>query len=119
VNADSERLRQVLENLVTNAIKHSPAGEPVMVELAIENRIDGKWANVTVADRGPGVPVDQLPTLFTRFAAGAGSTGLGLGLYLAARIAAAHGGSLDVNSTPGAGARFTLALPGVEDSGTA
>ena len=63
-------------------------------------------------DRGPGIPPDLLPRLFTRFAAGRGrEAGLGLGLYLARGIATAHGGTLAVESSPGAGARFDLALP--------
>jgi signal transduction histidine kinase len=118
VTADEERMRQALENLLTNALKHSPDGEPITDEVATEERTDGVWAVVTVADRGPGVPAEVLPRLFTRFAAGTNSTGLGLGLYMAERIAAAHGGTLTVDSAPGEGARFTLALPGAEVSDT-
>jgi two-component system OmpR family sensor kinase len=66
---------------------------------------------VCVSDRGPGIPPDVLPRLFERYAAGPGSAGLGLGLYLARGIAEAHGGSLTVESRPGEGARFTVTLP--------
>ena len=112
VGADPDRLRQALANLLANAVRYSPAGAPVVVEVAREERADGPWACVSVRDRGPGIPPDLLPRLFTRFAAGRGrEAGLGLGLYLARGIATAHGGTLAVESSPGAGARFDLALP--------
>jgi signal transduction histidine kinase len=114
VRADPARLRQALENLLGNAVKHSPPGVPVTVALAIEEREGQRWAVVTVADRGPGIASALLPRLFDRFVKGDGSGGLGLGLYLARGIAAAHGGTLDAESTPCQGARFRLALP-VED----
>ena len=111
VRADPDRLRQALENLVTNAIKHSPDGAPVLLEVGLEERADDRWAVIGVRDQGPGIAPDLLPNLFKRFAAGPGSSGLGLGLYLAHRIAAAHGGSLTVDPAYRDGARFVLALP--------
>ena len=66
---------------------------------------------LTVADRGPGVPPEVLPRLFERFARGPDSRGLGLGLYIARRVAEAHGGALTVETAPGRGTRFRLALP--------
>ncbi len=65
-------------------------------------------------DAGPGIAPELLPRLFTRFATGGDTRGLGLGLYLARGIAQAHGGMLTANSTPGKGASFRLALPLVE-----
>jgi signal transduction histidine kinase len=116
--ADSARLRQALSNLVTNALKHSPAGLPVVVEIARQLRQEKSWVLLTVADQGPGIPPHLLPRLFERFVRGPGSSGLGLGLYLARQIASAHGGTLDVESSPGKGARFVLALPtGLEEPG--
>ncbi len=109
--ADPERLRQALSNLVTNALKHSPAEVPVVVEVLRQKRKDGPWAVISVSDQGPGVPPHLLPRLFERFARGAGSSGLGLGLYLARQIAAAHGGTLEVHSELNKGARFELSLP--------
>jgi signal transduction histidine kinase len=109
--ADADRLRQVLWNLVANALKHSPAGLPVVVEVSRQERESGSWALLTVTDQGSGVPPHLLPRLFERFVKGSGSSGLGLGLYLARRIAGAHGGTLEVHSSPGKGARFDLALP--------
>ncbi|HEX8697199.1 MAG TPA: GAF domain-containing sensor histidine kinase [Myxococcaceae bacterium] len=109
--ADPDRLRQAVSNLVTNALKHSPADLPVVVEVARQKRKDGYWALITVTDQGPGVPGHLMPRLFDRFARGSGSSGLGLGLYLTREIAAAHGGTIEVHSELNKGARFTLALP--------
>jgi signal transduction histidine kinase len=100
-------LRQVLENLLSNALKVQPPDEPVLVEL----EVCGAWAVVSVQDRGPGVPPDVLPRLFERFGAGSESVGLGLGLFLANGITRAHGGALEVDSRPGQGARFLVRLP--------
>jgi signal transduction histidine kinase len=115
VSADADRLRQALENLIGNALAHGPGGAPVAVQVDREERTGGPWAVVRVRDAGPGIAPELLPTLFERFARGAGSTGLGLGLYLARGIAEAHGGTLTVESTPGQGTTFHLALP--EDPG--
>jgi two-component system OmpR family sensor kinase len=108
---DAERLRHALGNLLANAVRFAPEGIPVALGVAAEQRADGRWAVVTVADQGPGIAPELMPRLFGRFAPGPGSLGLGLGLYLASRIAAAHGGTLTADSTPGAGTRFQLALP--------
>jgi signal transduction histidine kinase len=107
VSADSSRLRQVLENLLSNAMKVQPEAEPVLIVL----EDSGDWATVTVADRGPGIAPEVLPHLFQRFTAGSGSVGLGLGLYVARGITDAHGGSLEVESRPGQGARLIVRLP--------
>ena len=108
---DATRLRQVLENLLSNALRHSPEGMAVLVELTTERRTKGTVAVITVQDAGPGIAPDLLPRLFTRFASGGGTKGLGLGLYLAHGSAVAHGGTLTVDSTPGKGASFRLELP--------
>ncbi len=109
--ADADRIRQVLENLLSNALRFSPEGMPVIVEVGTEQREDATWAVLTVQDAGPGIAPDLLPKLFTRFVSGGGNKGLGLGLYLARGIAVAHGGTLTADSTPGQGASFRLALP--------
>jgi two-component system OmpR family sensor kinase len=114
VMGDADRLRQALENLVSNAVKHSPEQAPVVVSLGRDEDGARPTAWVCVSDRGPGIPPDVLPRLFDRYAAGPGSAGLGLGLYLARGIAAAHGGSLTVESRPGEGAHFTLTLPATQ-----
>jgi two-component system, OmpR family, sensor kinase len=111
VPADPARVTQCLENIVTNAIRHSPRGAPVTVIVAKKRVEDGEVGTVEVLDEGPGVPSEILPRIFERFSTGSGSRGLGLGLYLAKRIAVAHGGELKVESPPGKGARFCLELP--------
>ena len=75
VLADPNRLRQVLENLLSNAFKVQPPQVPVVISLAVCDA----WAIVTIADHGPGVPAEVRPRLFELFAAGASSTGLGVG----------------------------------------
>jgi two-component system, OmpR family, sensor kinase len=111
VYADPERARQCIENLLANAVQHSPPGAAVTMIVRLERHADRYWGSLSVHNEGPGIPVELLPRLFERYAAGPGSRGLGLGLYLAKRIAVAHGGDLSVESPPGRGARFELRLP--------
>ena len=112
VAADPERLRQCVENLLSNAVKHSPADAPVTVMITREAEASGDLARIHVIDEGPGVPPEVMPRIFERFATGrAAEGGLGLGLYLARRIAQTHGGDLSLESAPGTGARFILTLP--------
>ncbi len=112
---DRDKIKQVLLNLVSNAIKYTPAGGKVTLGLA---RING-WARFTVADTGVGIPPEDLPHIFERFyradksrtrAAGAPG-GAGLGLSIAKWIARAHGGRLEVSSQIGKGSCFSLWLP--------
>jgi signal transduction histidine kinase len=110
VRGDADRLRQVLSNLIDNAVKYSPDGEPVEVRARTEN---GSVV-VDVSDHGPGIPPDERPLIFEKFGrapSGGAKPGTGLGLYIARSIAEAHGGSLEVADAPGRGATFTLALP--------
>jgi two-component system, OmpR family, sensor kinase len=111
VTGDPDALHQVLENLLSNALQHSPAGVPVVVQLAQETRQDGEWAVLSVRDEGLGIAPTLLPTLFERFARGSASSGLGLGLYVARGIAQAHAGTLTVESEVGKGTTFRLDLP--------
>ena len=109
--ADSARIRQGLENLLSNAIKHSPAGAAVTVIIGKRGSETGECARVEIIDEGPGVPDEVLPRIFEPFVTGEGRKGgLGLGLYLAKRIAVMHGGDLTVERNPGKGARFVLTL---------
>jgi signal transduction histidine kinase len=108
VMGDADRLEQVFNNLLDNAIKNSPSGAAVNVTA---NR-GGDMVNVTVADSGPGIPADHLPHVFERFYQVTGvRTGVGLGLTIAREIVLAHGGAIEVSSQPGEGARFTVNLP--------
>ncbi|HEX8229503.1 MAG TPA: HAMP domain-containing sensor histidine kinase [Chloroflexia bacterium] len=116
IQADPSRIRQALENLLANAVKYSPNLLPVHVVVRAETRehAEGEvreWAVISVRDEGPGIAASILPTLFTRFSSGPGSSGLGLGLYLAHSIATAHSGTLTVQTEPGKGTRFVMSLP--------
>ena len=112
VDADPPRLRQTLENLLSNASKHSPPGAPIVVEVfACDDGERPSRACIRVEDRGPGMDSELASRVFTRFARGSRSDGLGLGLYLAREIVAAHRGTLELDTAPGRGARFTIRLP--------
>lgn len=108
---DSAAIRQVLANLVGNAIKYAPGGE-----IRVRIRQEGDWALVSVSDQGPGIPPEQQVRLFEAFARGAAAEqrrmgGLGLGLYISRGIVEAHGGRIWVESTPGVGSTFSFTLP--------
>lgn len=111
IRGDRERLRQVLGNLIENAIKYSPVGESVEVRA---QQVNGA-VTISVADRGPGIPADQQRLIFEKFGradvAGGSKPGTGLGLFIARSIAEAHGGTVDVRSSPNSGSTFTLRLP--------
>ncbi len=111
VRGDALRLEQVLSNLLTNATKYSPKGGPVEITLSSEE----SEALLSVSDRGIGIEREELPNVFMpfrrrRLAAGV-STGAGLGLSIARRIVAAHGGRIEVESQVGVGSTFTVRLP--------
>ncbi|WP_437318999.1 ATP-binding protein [Sorangium sp. So ce385] len=110
VVADKARIRQALDNLVSNAIKHSPRGKWVLIKLSSDLREGKERAHIDVIDHGSGVPPELLPRIFDRFVTGGKTPGIGLGLYLVSRIAAAHGATLTVNSPAGEGATFRLSL---------
>ena len=111
VRGDRERLRQVLANLIDNAVKYSSAGDQVDVAAAAENGT----LRIAVSDHGPGIAREHQKLIFEKFGrakvAGAAKPGTGLGLFIARSIAEAHGGSLEVASAPARGATFTLELP--------
>jgi signal transduction histidine kinase len=106
---DAERIRQILNNLVSNAIKYG--GTSTRVELTLETS-PGRAA-ISVRDYGKGMDAAELPRIFDRFHRAAGSTGQGhgLGLYIASALARVHGGALQVRSQRDAGSTFTLSLP--------
>ncbi|MDR7279239.1 sensor histidine kinase [Catenuloplanes atrovinosus] len=112
VYVDPVRLRQIVGNLVSNAMRHTPAGGTVTVRL--ETR-PGRLV-IAVADTGPGISPTDLPRVFDRFWRADGSRsrttgGTGLGLPIARQLARAHGGDITATSTPGHGATFTVILP--------
>jgi signal transduction histidine kinase len=110
VAADRDRLRQVLANLVDNAVKYTPRGGRVDVRA----RRDGTEALIEVADTGIGIADHDLPRIWERLYRGDQSRaerGLGLGLSLVRAIVAAHNGTVEVRSSPGHGSTFSLRLP--------
>lgn len=111
VVADEARLRQALENLVANATKYSPRGQPVEIHVTSGKSGSKECAVLEVVDAGPGIAPEIASRLFDRFAYGPDSKGLGLGLHLAKRIASVHGGELSVHARSSGGTRFRLALP--------
>lgn len=105
---DPSRVRQVVTNLLTNAAKFSPAGEPIDVTV----KCIGSLAKIAVVDRGPGVPPERIGDVFRKFArADKQKEGRGLGLYMSRAIARAHGGELNCRRAPTGGAEFVLELP--------
>ncbi|MGZ3502971.1 MAG: ATP-binding protein [Vulcanimicrobiaceae bacterium] len=116
VLGDPARLRQVFENIIGNAIKYSPEGQPVAVRITN----DDDSILVAVSDRGIGVPGDEIKFLFERFTRASNAKrstikGTGLGLYLAKTLIERHGGSIEVCSALGEGSTFTVALPRVRE----
>jgi signal transduction histidine kinase len=112
VKADPERVAQVLRNLLTNAITHTPSEG----EITVAAERDGAMVSISVRDTGAGIAPEHLPYLFERFyradASRARATGgTGLGLAIVKQLVEAHGGRVGVESRPGEGARFTFSLP--------
>ena len=111
VMVDPVRLEQVVLNLVSNAIKYSPDGGRIDVELSLTR--DGEVC-ISVRDFGLGIPADAHQRLFERFYRGhaeAEVSGLGLGLFISRHLVELHGGSISADSPPDGGARFTVLLP--------
>jgi signal transduction histidine kinase len=111
IRGDRARLRQVLGNLIENAVKYSPDGGEVRVSATAANGA----VRIAVRDAGPGIPREQQGRIFEKFGRvdveGSSKPGTGLGLFIARSIAEAHGGSLEVSSGAEPGATFTLTLP--------
>jgi two-component system, OmpR family, sensor kinase len=112
VMGDAHQLRQVLGNLLRNALVHTPAGTPIEVTVGLE----GDAVRLEVRDHGPGLPTDRPEALFERFwrAEGGrerGRAGAGLGLAIVAAIVDAHGGRVQASNAPGGGAAFVVLLP--------
>lgn len=123
VLADAARLKQILHNLLSNAVRHNRPGGAVRVELRPAGDVDPSHALIVVHDTGPGVDPDQLERLFQPFrrlsacgsapghADGSPGVSIGVGLAVSRRLAEAMGGALTVASVPGQGSSFTLSLP--------
>jgi PAS domain S-box-containing protein len=122
VEADAQRLEQVLTNLLSNAIKYSPDGGNIEVEASRQVRTEPgsatkrEWARVEVRDHGMGIPADQFDRIFVRFGRATNAreravSGTGLGLYLCRELVERHGGQMWFESTEGVGTTFTFELP--------
>lgn len=112
VLGDKERLKQVIRNLIHNAIKFTPKKGHVTISAKLEKR----WLVTSVQDDGIGIPAGALPHMFERFYQVDGSNtrrvgGTGLGLYICKQIVTAHGGEIWVESEVGKGSTFSFSLP--------
>lgn len=110
VHADRDRIVQVLLSFVDNALKHSPAGSRV----TLHAEVLGDHVRMSVVDEGPGIEADAIARVFERFYradSARGGAGTGLGLAIAKEIVEAHGSTIEVESEPGAGTRFSFSLP--------
>jgi signal transduction histidine kinase len=107
IHSDGDRVLQIVDNLLSNAFRHTPDGGRIQLELAQANGT----VRVTVEDTGPGIPVDQRERVFRPFVSGDSAGGTGLGLAIARELSAALGGRIDLDSEVGRGSRFELVLP--------
>lgn len=110
IEADTTLLEQAVQNLISNALKYSPDGEPIVVDA----RSEGGQILISVIDHGVGVPADELASLFRRFfraRTAEGIPGTGIGLSFVAQIMELHHGTVDVKSEEGQGSTFTLRFP--------
>jgi two-component system sensor histidine kinase BaeS len=107
LNLDPGRIRQVLSNLVANALRYTPSGGFIRLRC---RQADGR-ARLEVQDSGPGIPPEDLPYLFERFHKSTDSGGMGLGLAIARHLVEAHGGTITAESTPGEGTTIRIELP--------
>jgi PAS domain S-box-containing protein len=112
---DAARLSRVLDNLVANAVKFSPAGGDVTVEVELDQERSGSWATLRVRDQGVGIPEKDQPQIFERFQRATNVVGriagTGIGLAGALQIVEQHGGTIEVSSREGAGSTFSVHLP--------
>jgi signal transduction histidine kinase len=112
IDIDPVRVREVLSNLVSNALRHTPPGGTV----SIAGSANTSSVVLVVRDSGPGIDPALLPHVFDRFVKGAGSRGSGLGLAIARGLVEAHGGTISVDSTAGGGTTFRVELPRSQDA---
>jgi two-component system, OmpR family, sensor kinase len=122
VLGDELKLRQVVGNLVGNALRYTPEGTPIELAVGVRNDVDGAPRSVLeVRDHGPGIPESEAPKVFERFYRSDTSRtretgGSGLGLAIVAAIIGSHGGSVSVETTDGGGATLAVSLPLRDDS---
>jgi signal transduction histidine kinase len=114
IEMDSTRISQVLDNLISNAVKYAPSS-PISLNVSANNN----WLTLDIQDRGPGIDSEHMAHLFERFYrvpdSSQGVRGTGLGLYICRKIVEAHGGEIGVDSQPGQGTRFRFTIPMIPD----
>lgn len=107
IDVDPARIRSALANVVSNAIRHTPSGGSIRIEV----HSTGDKVELKVQDTGEGISPEILPRVFQRFVKGPGSTGSGLGLAITHDIVTAHGGTIEIQSTVGSGTTVRITLP--------
>ncbi len=118
IEGDTALLRQVFDNLVSNAIKYTLPGATPRIDISASNDNKG-FVSIAVADRGIGIPADQHTAIFASFHrahAGAGYSGTGMGLAICQRVVERHGGTIAVEDNVGGGARFVISIPTAQTS---
>jgi signal transduction histidine kinase len=117
---DEMRYGQVARNLLANAVKFTPQGGSIALRLSETHGTGARWLNLAVTDTGPGIPADQLESIFERFVQSSGnlpdSGGSGLGLAISREIMRGHGGDISAANNTGGGATFTATLPALADA---
>jgi signal transduction histidine kinase len=108
LDVDPVRIRQVLDNLIANALRYTPKGGTIGVHCSVAS---GRHVAVAVSDTGVGIPPERLPHIFDRFYRSPDSRGAGLGLAIAKNLVAVHGGEIEAESKPGAGTTIHFRLP--------
>ena len=108
INVDPLRFREVLTNLIANALRYTPSGETIKVQIEKEG---ADQIRIIVLDTGSGIDVHDLPYIFERFYKSADSAGSGLGLAIAKKLVEAHGGEISAESAPDRGTQITILLP--------
>jgi signal transduction histidine kinase len=107
IDIDPVRIREILANLVANALRHTPAGG----RITVAGTTDTGWIRLEVRDTGRGVEPQLLPHIFDRFVTGDDSRGSGLGLAIARQLVVAHGGEISAESVLGSGTTIRVRLP--------
>ena len=111
LNVDGERIRQVITNLLSNALRHSSEGGLIRVGIATGHAAEMPGIQVWVADTGPGIAAEDVPHIFERYYKSADLRGMGIGLSIAKFIVEAHGGTIEATSAPGQGTTVRFSLP--------
>ncbi len=111
ISIDPQRIREVLNNLLLNALRYTPRGGEIQVRLTGAGAGVERNVTISIQDNGPGIASDVLPHVFERFYKSSDSGGMGLGLSIAKYLVEAHGGSIWAESEPGKGTKISFALP--------